>query len=100
LRFSNFSNTDTTPATHGYAALGSGFFARPHRPQFIRHSSRPFKRAVMVAENVIASKSRGRRWLMRAVATTTLVALIVVSMAGWLYFLGKIGRAVFGWILT
>jgi hypothetical protein len=54
----------------------------------------------MVVGNLTASESRGRRWLMRTSATTTLVALIVVSMAGWLYFLGKIARAVFGWIST
>jgi hypothetical protein len=52
----------------------------------------------MVVENLTASKSHGRRWLMRTAATMLLVALIVISMAGWLYFLGKIGRALLIWI--
>jgi hypothetical protein len=31
--------------------------------------------------------------LMKTAATTLLVALLVISTARWLYFLGKIGRA-------
>jgi hypothetical protein len=52
----------------------------------------------MALANLDALKSRGKRWLVRTAATTLLVALLVVSMAGWLYFLGKIGRALFDWI--
>jgi hypothetical protein len=37
---------------------------------------------------------------MRTAATSALVALIVASTASWLYFLGKLDRALFGWILT
>jgi hypothetical protein len=52
----------------------------------------------MALANLDALKSFGKRWLVRTAATTLLVALLVVSMAGWLYFLGKIGRALFDWI--
>ena len=52
----------------------------------------------MALANLDALKSRGKCWLVRTAATTLLVALLVVSMAGWLYFLGRIGRALFDWI--
>ena len=52
----------------------------------------------MVLANLDALKSRGKCWLVRTAATTLLVALLVVSMARWLYFLGRIGRALFDWI--
>jgi hypothetical protein len=53
----------------------------------------------MAIENPTGSKNRGRPWLVRTAATFWVV-LLVVSTAGWFYFLGKIGRALFNWIST
>jgi hypothetical protein len=75
-----------------------GFFARSNLFSSSGIHLVHLKRTVMFVENLTASKSLRRRWLTRTAATTLLVALIVVSMAGWLYFLGKIGRALFDWI--
>jgi len=62
----------------------------------------------MVDENLTASKMHRRRrlkmhrrrGLTKTAATTSLVALLVISTAGWLYFLGKIGRALISRLLT
>jgi hypothetical protein len=43
----------------------------------------------MVLGNLNVLKSRGKRWLVRTAATTLLVALLVVSMAGSSTFLAK-----------
>jgi hypothetical protein len=53
----------------------------------------------MAIENPTGSKNRGRPWLVRTAATFWVV-LLVVLMASWLYFLGKIGRALFNWMST